>query len=203
MRHKLGARFKSIQARTWAVVAVVAVLFSFGWTLWINHLTEESLTAKVQARDEANARLYSRISTLEEYYSLCRNRPEECRQVAPPVEEIQPESPPAPRLAPLRPTFSQVQAATLQLLPGIVANYCKGGRCDGKAGKDSEVPGPEGQVGPQGPAGEQGPAGADAPRITSISCSGMSAPDSFTFRYSDGSEQQVECEMLPPVEEEP
>jgi hypothetical protein len=190
---------QGVQARTWAVVAVVAVLFSFGWTEYVNHRTEDKLAG-------TNGQLATRVDTLEEYVTLCREVPEECREVVPPVEEIEPPKPPAiPEATTVvvrEPTLAEIRAATLPLLPELLEQNC-GGSCVGEPGKDSEVPGPKGEDSQvPGPQGEQGPKGEPGRGITSVTCSGMTAPDTFTFTYSDGTSETVECEMLPPVEEE-
>jgi hypothetical protein len=139
----------------------------------------------------------------------------ECAERAPEPEDITGEDP-----VPVGPSDAQVRAQVRLLLPVLlgqsVAQYCAGGACDGEKGDKGDPgegekgekgdPGEEGPPGPptpgekgdKGDPGEEGPSGPPGRGITSVTCKGLT-PVTFTFTYSDGTTETVECQLLPPV----
>ena len=208
----MRSRLRNMQPRTWAAITVLAFLFSVGWTWYANDQTEDSLRADLTASERANEPLLERVTVLEQFVELsnaeleaCERNPKDCDgPVAPPVEDINPQTD-GPRT--VGPTFAQVQTAAQALLPGMVQDYLRANPpADGEDGEDSQVPGPPGADSTvPGPAGESitGPKGDEGRGIASMSCSGMAAPATFIITYTDGSTQEVQCQMLPPVDEDP
>lgn len=203
MKHRLrGLDPRTWQPRTWAAITVLAVLFSFGWTWYATDQTEDSLRADLVDQRRTNQPLIERVTVLEKFVELsnqrleaCERKPEDCQgPVAPPVEDITPQA--VPRA--VGPTYSQVEAAALSLLPGMVADYLQA---------NPPAKGDEGEPGQAGPPGESikgdpGEAGPQGRGIASVTCTGMTAPATFVITYTDGTTQEVECQMLPPVEDE-
>jgi len=203
-------RFNAITPTAWLVACVVALTFSVGWPIYLNERSEQSYQRDLKAEREKREKVAETVAVLEDFVTVsrkqieaCQRRPKHCEDpIAPPVDEIEPEVIRAPDI-----TRTQVAAATLALLPGVLADNC-GGSCkaetppapkDGKDGAD----GIDGTDGAPGTPGADGASGKDAPIIVSITCTGMDAPAEFTFRFSDDTEIVAQCEMLPPVEEDP
>lgn len=194
-RHRLNR----IPAWVWATVTVVAVFFSF---LWSNHVAEQTLAhteTRLEKAQEAKEPLADRVAVLEEYVALCKETPKACQQVPDP-DEIEPRVIRGPG-----PTLEQLRAVVLPLLPEMVDDRIRrdcGKSCEGEDGSDGEdgepgEPGADGQPGADSTVA--GPAGKDAPVVTDITCTGMTAPTTFVFTFSDGTSYRVECRMLPPV----
>lgn len=185
-------RVNRIPSWAWATLTVAAVIFSFWWSDHTADLTLQKTEKRLERVQDSKEPLAERVEILEEYVALCKETPKACRQVPDP-DEIKPRVIQAPG-----PTLGQIRAVALPILTELVSDRIRrdcGRSCEGDVGESGE-PGTDGE---RGPAGAQGPPGKDAPIITSITCTGMTAPAAFTFTFSDGTTHEVECQMLPPA----
>lgn len=193
--------------RALLIAIVVAILVLFGFGLWgAKQIVEqdqqktEAVTAAVDTADTNKDAAEEACKQVEKLGRKCAVDTADLESGSEVVKEITIRGERGPG-----PSAAQIQVAVAQALPQALRDAC-GGTCapakpkDGVNGKDgaaSTVPGPTGATGPQGEKGDS------APTVTDIQCSGGMAPQSFTFYFSDGTAETVDCVFLPELPEDP